>query len=104
VSDSLTSAFMVAFVAGQLTSDGGLVWLAQADDHLGLLAGCAAQIRDRRRGPVHHPLALLVRQRRPRHLPVMRLPIGQAPKRPQQGQQHEGSLGIDPRRSTRSSG
>jgi hypothetical protein len=53
----------VAFDAGQLTSDGGLVWLGQADDRLGLSAACAAQLRDWRRGAVRHPLALRVRQR-----------------------------------------
>jgi hypothetical protein len=63
---SLTSALSslaVAFDAGQLTSDGGLVWLAHADDRLGLSAALAAQMRDWRRGPVRHPLVLLVRQR-----------------------------------------
>jgi hypothetical protein len=60
---SVTTALSVAFDAGQLTSDGGLVWLAQADDQVGLSASFAAQIRDWRRGPVRHPLALLVRQR-----------------------------------------
>jgi hypothetical protein len=61
--DSLTSALTLAFDAGQLTSDGGLIWLAQADDQLRLSAAFAAQIRDWRRGPVQHPLRLLVRQR-----------------------------------------
>jgi hypothetical protein len=53
----------VAFDAGQLTSDGGLVWLARADDGLGLSAALAAQIPEWRRGPVRHPLTLLLRQR-----------------------------------------
>jgi hypothetical protein len=57
------SSLPVTFDAGQLTSDGGLVWLAQADDHLGVAASFATQIADWRRGPVRHPLALLVRQR-----------------------------------------
>ena len=57
------SSLAVAFDAGQLTSDGGLVWLAQADDRLGLSAAFAAHVRDWRRGPVRHPLALLLRQR-----------------------------------------
>ncbi len=61
--DSLTSALTVAFDGGRLTSDGGLVWLAQADDHLGLSAAFSRRIREWRRGPVHHPLRLLVRQR-----------------------------------------
>jgi Transposase DDE domain group 1 len=59
----LTAAHSVAFDAGHLTSDGGLIWLAQADDRLGLSAAFATQIPDWRRGPVRHPLALLVRQR-----------------------------------------
>jgi Transposase DDE domain group 1 len=63
VADSLTSARRVAFDASQLTSDGGLVWLAQADDQLGLSTALAAQIREWRRGPVRHSLARLVRQR-----------------------------------------
>jgi hypothetical protein len=53
----------VSFDAGQLTSDGGLVWLAQADGRMGLSAAFAAQIRDWRRGSVRHSLALLLRQR-----------------------------------------
>jgi Transposase DDE domain group 1 len=57
------SALSVAFDAGQLTSDGGVVWLARADDRLGVSAAFAEQIRDWRRGPVRHPLALLLRQR-----------------------------------------
>jgi hypothetical protein len=63
VPDSLTSALRVAFDAGQLTSDGGLVWLATAEAQLGLAAAFARQIRDWRRGPVRHPLELLVHQR-----------------------------------------
>jgi Transposase DDE domain group 1 len=63
MSDSLTSRLAVAFDGGRLTSDGGLVWLAQADDQLRLSAAFAAQIRDWRRGPVRHSPALLVRQR-----------------------------------------
>src|SRR5262245_45526456 len=67
MSDSRTSArpapLTVTFDAGQLTSDGGLIWLAHADDHLGLSAACSGQLRDWRRGPVRHPLRLLVRQR-----------------------------------------
>jgi hypothetical protein len=57
------SSLAITFDAGQLTSDGGLVWLAQADDHLGLSSAFAAHVRDWRRGPARHPLALLVRQR-----------------------------------------
>src|SRR5262249_4028338 len=61
--DSLTSALAFAFDAGHLTSDGGLIWLARADDQLQLSAAFAAQIPDWRRGAVQHPLQLLVRQR-----------------------------------------
>src|SRR5262249_19173395 len=61
--DSLTSALTFALDAGHLTSDGGLLWLARADDQLQLSAAFAAQIPDWRRGPVQHPLQLLVRQR-----------------------------------------
>jgi hypothetical protein len=61
--DALTSTLMVDFDGGRLTSDGGLVWLAQADDHLGVSAAFARHMRDWRRGPVQHPLRLLVRQR-----------------------------------------
>jgi hypothetical protein len=58
-----TTKLSVTFDAGQLSSDGGLVWLARADDRLGVSAAFAEQIRDWRRGPVRHPLALLLRQR-----------------------------------------
>jgi hypothetical protein len=53
----------VAFDAGRLTSDGGLVWLAEADAALGLCAALAVALRDWRRGPVRHDLVTLVRQR-----------------------------------------
>jgi hypothetical protein len=52
-----------AFDAGRLTSDGGLPWLREADQALGLcdlLAGC---IPDWRQRVVRHSLATLVRQR-----------------------------------------
>jgi hypothetical protein len=52
-----------AFDAGRLTSDGGLPWLAEADQALGLCDALAACIPDWRRGPVRHSLATLVRQR-----------------------------------------
>jgi len=53
----------VAFDAGRLTSDGGLPWLAEADQALGLCEALARCIPDWRRGPVRHSLATLVRQR-----------------------------------------
>src|ERR671931_1912874 len=52
-----------AFDAGRLTSDGGLPWLAEADQVLGLCAALAGCVPEWRRGPVHHSLLELVRQR-----------------------------------------
>lgn len=46
-----------------LTSDGGLPWLAEADTQLGLCAALAAQVPEWRRGPVRHTRETLVRQR-----------------------------------------
>jgi hypothetical protein len=99
--DSSTSALAarlpVAFDAGQLTSDGGLIWLAQADDRLGLSDAFAVTIRDWRHGPVRHSLALLLRQRilqiacgyedqddadTLRHDPLLKLVCGRRPHEP----------------------
>jgi DDE family transposase len=52
-----------SFDAGHLTSDGGLPWLAEADDVLGLCTAFAAVIPEWRRGAVRHSLETLVRQR-----------------------------------------
>ncbi len=52
-----------AFDAGRLTSDGGLSWLAEADEALGLCDALAACVPEWRRGPVRHTLTALVRQR-----------------------------------------
>src|ERR671932_1422851 len=52
-----------AFDAGRLTSDGGLPWLAEADQALGLCAALASRVPEWRHGPVHHSLLELVRQR-----------------------------------------
>jgi hypothetical protein len=46
-----------------MTSDGGLVWLAEAEQALGVCAALAAAIPDWRRRRGQHPLDLLVRQR-----------------------------------------
>ncbi|MBA2453879.1 MAG: IS1380 family transposase [Chloroflexia bacterium] len=46
-----------------LTSDGGLLWLVEADEELGLSSALSAAIPDWRRGPVRHSLPTLVRQR-----------------------------------------
>ncbi len=51
------------FDGPQLTSDGGLVWLAEADAALGLCAALTTQLPDSRTGPVRHSLEILVRQR-----------------------------------------
>src|SRR4051795_8401399 len=52
-----------SFDGGRLTSDGGLPWLEQAENDLGVCAALAAVIPDWRRGPVRHALESLVRQR-----------------------------------------
>ena len=51
------------FDGGQLTSDGGLPWVARAEEALGVCAALAACVPERRRGPVRHSLEMLVRQR-----------------------------------------
>lgn len=51
------------FDAGRLTSDGGLAWLAEADQDLGLCAALARCVPEWRHGSVHHSLLALVRQR-----------------------------------------
>jgi hypothetical protein len=52
-----------AFDAGRLTSDGGLVWLGEADQALGVCEALARCVPDWRRGAVVHSLPTLVRQR-----------------------------------------
>ncbi|MBF6592035.1 MAG: IS1380 family transposase [Ktedonobacterales bacterium] len=52
-----------AFDAGRLTSDGGLPWLAEADQVLGLSEALGACVPEWRHGPVRHSLEALVRQR-----------------------------------------
>ena len=56
-------AARASFDAGRLTSDGGLVWLAEADRALRVCEALAGCIPEWRRGPVRHRLATLVRQR-----------------------------------------
>src|SRR5579864_4998443 len=58
-----TSSLTAAFDGPQLTSDGGLCWLSEADTALGLCATLAQLIPDWRRGSVRHSLETLVRQR-----------------------------------------
>lgn len=57
------SSLFTGFDGPQITSDGGLCWLSEADTTLGLCASLAACIPDWRSGPVHHSLETLVRQR-----------------------------------------
>jgi hypothetical protein len=52
-----------AFDGGRLTSDGGLPWLAEADQTLGLCAALAACVPEWRHRQGRHRLADLVRQR-----------------------------------------
>lgn len=52
-----------SFDGGRLTSDGGLAWLSEAEETLGLCAAFAALIPDWRTGPVRHSLETLLRQR-----------------------------------------
>lgn len=51
------------FDGPQLTSDGGLCWLAEADAAMALCATLASQIPEWRRRPGRHSLETLVRQR-----------------------------------------
>ena len=53
----------VRFDGGQLTSDGGLPWVVQAEQALGVCAALAACVPEWRRGGVRHSLTNLVRQR-----------------------------------------
>ena len=52
-----------AFDGGRITSDGGLCWLAKADEQLGLCEVIARQIPEWRGSSVRHSLLTLVRQR-----------------------------------------
>ncbi len=58
-----TLALEAAFDGGRLTSDGGLAWLAKADEELGLCEAIAGHVPEWRRGKVRHSLVALVRQR-----------------------------------------
>jgi len=60
---STSLPLMASFDGPQLTSDGGLVWLAEADVALGLCASLATDLPDWRTGSVRHSLETLVRQR-----------------------------------------
>ncbi|MDQ3054783.1 MAG: IS1380 family transposase [Actinomycetota bacterium] len=53
----------VHFDGGQISSDGGLPWVVQAEETLGVCAALAARVPEWRRGGVRHSLVRLVRQR-----------------------------------------
>ena len=52
-----------AFDGGRITSDGGLVWLAEVDEELGLCEKIAHYVPEWRATSVRHSLLTLVRQR-----------------------------------------
>jgi hypothetical protein len=54
---------LMRFDGGQLTSDGGVPWVARAEEALGVCAALAAGVPEWRRGGVRHSLETLVRQR-----------------------------------------
>jgi hypothetical protein len=56
-------ALEAAFDGGRITSDGGLVWLAELDNELGLCEKMAQHVPEWRKRRGHHPLATLIRQR-----------------------------------------
>jgi hypothetical protein len=56
-------ALDACFDGGRLTSDGGLPWLAEAEERVGICAALAACIPEWRRLHIHHALEALVRQR-----------------------------------------
>jgi hypothetical protein len=53
----------VQFDGGQITSDGGVPWVAEAETALGVCAALAGEVPEWRRGGVRHSLEALVRQR-----------------------------------------
>jgi hypothetical protein len=52
-----------AFDGGRITSDGGLLWLAETDRELGLCEAIAENVPEWRARPAKHSLSALVRQR-----------------------------------------
>jgi hypothetical protein len=56
-------ALEAAFDGGRITSDGGLLWLAEADGELGLCEAISECVPEWRKRQGRHPLASLVRQR-----------------------------------------
>ena len=56
-------ALEAAFDGGRITSDGGLVWLAELEKELGLCQKMAEHVPEWRKRRGHHPLVALMRQR-----------------------------------------
>jgi hypothetical protein len=56
-------ALEAAFDAGRITSDGGLLWLAEADSELGLCERMAEHVPEWRRREGRHSLQALIKQR-----------------------------------------
>jgi hypothetical protein len=56
-------ALEAAFDGGRITSDGGLIWLAQTDEELGICERIASHVPEWRGAYVRHSLVRLVRQR-----------------------------------------
>jgi hypothetical protein len=56
-------ALEATFDGGRLTSDGGLVWLAELDKELGLCQKMAEHVPEWRKRRGHHSLVALMRQR-----------------------------------------
>ncbi len=56
-------ALEAAFDGGRLTSDGGLVWLAEADSELGLCEALAEHVPEWRKRKARHSLQALIKQR-----------------------------------------
>jgi hypothetical protein len=57
------ASVLARFDGGQITSDGGVPWVARAEEALGVCAALAACVPEWRRGGVRHSLEALVRQR-----------------------------------------
>jgi hypothetical protein len=60
---STALALEATFDGGRLTSDGGLPWLAEAEEAVGICAALAACVPEWRRAHIQHAIAALVRQR-----------------------------------------
>jgi hypothetical protein len=58
-----TLALEAAFDGGRITSDGGLVWLAEADSELGLCERVAEHVPEWRKRKGRHSLQALIKQR-----------------------------------------